>query len=136
MDNDCVLEKELVIHDNYGGFHLNKEMAIWLVENRNWITTNNHDKDLPLNYIFYDNYDYFYRTGYDTIFFISQKDLCDCVKDIQNKYIQKKYSDSNSSFTDKYNYIFSLKVIKIKINVFIESYNDGHEKICCDYQEI
>jgi hypothetical protein len=52
-----VFELEVVLHRKYGGFHIDTEMALWLIENRGWTVVKesaydyNQKAEWPLTYL-------------------------------------------------------------------------------------
>lgn len=121
-------EIELVLHRRYGGFSIDMEMALWLIENRQWTLIKHKDYDyqkrneFPLNCLIEMGRDY-YHPNSDSLAFRSQKDLLDCVRAIQEVY-------KNDSWSEAYHgHIQGLEITKVKIFAEIEDYNDGHERL-------
>lgn len=113
------MDIKLVMHKSYGGFHIDKEMALWLSEHCNW-SIGGKECDLTCQIS-----DYYSTNKFDinSIELRSNPDLIKCVEALQNKH-------QNDSYSDKYyNYIYKLKIINYTINLSIEDYHDGKEKL-------
>ncbi len=125
-----MFELEVVIHDNYGGFSVDDEMALWLIENRGWtlLAENQYDykkeSELPLTTLV-DFHFSNYSPHQHKIEFRSHLDLLDCVRAIKKLHEDDDYPDSI------YGHIHSLSIKKIKVHVGVEDYHDGKERISC-----
>lgn len=123
MKTEPIATVEAVIHTDYGGFHVNMEMALWLMENRNWkIATKdmwNKTEGCQLIESIGDDY---YPVD-DSINFRLNKDLIDCVRAIKEVHKDDEYPESY------YGYIHKLKIVKVAIYLGIEDYHDGKERI-------
>ena len=118
-----IFEKEVVIHVTYGGFHFNDEMALWLMENRNWKIGKEDKKEFDL----YDySNDYLFLTGNrDNREFRDNQDLIDCVKALKELHKNDDYMARQNS------HINGLAVVKVKVHLEIEDVYDGVEKVSC-----
>lgn len=121
-------ELELVIHVSYGGFHLDTEMALWLLE-RGWniVTQKEYEQNYPKKYpinTLHDLYGMFCPMD-DTIEFRSHPDLIECVRALQKLHEDDDWPERRQV------YVHRLQVVKVKINVEIEDYNDGYERVSC-----
>lgn len=129
------LEIEAVLNTSFGGFSLNEEMAQWLVENKKWTILNPNDysykETYPVNYLLKTGNDNYYSPTFnESLELRSHPDLIECVKSLQTLH-------ENDSFQEKYyGKIFSLKVKKVKINIEIEDYHDGKERLTHYLSEI
>jgi hypothetical protein len=121
------LEIELVLNTDFGGFHFDNEMASWLKQNRNWTILSEKEYDYkikhPITTLVEMTGGYFYSPSRDNIELRSNKDLIECVKFLKNKHKDDVYPESY------YGYIHDLSIKKVKINIEIEDYYDGKERI-------
>lgn len=122
-------ELELVINVKFGGFSFNTEMSSWLKDNHNWTILSHEEYDYklkdeyPLTTLIKHIGDYFYSPHSEKIALRSHPDLIECIRTLQKIH-------ENDSFREKhYSHIFSLEVRKVKINLEIEDYYDGKERI-------
>lgn len=126
-----IFELEVVLHRKYGGFHIDTEMALWLMENRGWTVVKESQYDYkqkaewPLTYLVESGSDWHYHPTSESLAFRSQKDLIDCVRALQLLHENDSYMERT------YGHIFGLDVVKIKVFASIEDYNDGHERVNC-----
>jgi len=129
-----VVEVEAVLNARYGGFSINTEMALWLMEKRGWLITNDYDyqkKDYPINMLFEQKVglkDYYYSPNHDNVEFRSHKDLIDCIKELQEKHKDDPYPESY------YGHIQGLKIVTVKVHLEVEDCHDGKEKINCSVE--
>ena len=125
-------EIELVINTDFGGFRFNTEMALWLIENRQWKVL----KDKEYDYSQKDKYsintlvegigsDYYYHPGDDKLELRSNKDLIDCVRELKKKHENDEYPEKY------YGHIHSLSIVKVAVELSIENYYDGKERVNC-----
>ena len=118
-----ICEREVVINARYGGFHLDTEMAIWLMENKNWVVGKNKDlEDCGFDY-------YMPPQNTDEIAFRMNPDLIECVCALKEIHKNDVYPDSY------YGHIHTLKIEKVKVYIGVENVNDGKEKITCWTEE-
>jgi hypothetical protein len=136
--DDVIAEIEVVLHTNYGGFHVDTEMALWLMENKGWkiIEENNplgnyygKESEFPINWLKDSPHDYFFNPNYSSLKFRTNPDLIECVKTLKELHKNDVYPMSRER------YIHSLKVVKIKIHASVEDYYDGKERINCWHHE-
>jgi hypothetical protein len=126
-----VFEMEVVLHRKYGGFHIDTEMALWLMENRGWKVVKeseydyNKKGDWPLNYLVEGFSDWYYHPRSESLAFRTQKDLIDCVRALHEVHKDDSYPESY------YGHIHGLKVVKVKVFAEVEDYDDGHERVNC-----
>jgi hypothetical protein len=123
-----MFELEAVINVEYGGFSLSDEMALWLVENKKWKLLSNKEYDYKLKYPIETLLDLFkdmhiHPHMNDEIEFRSNKDLIECVRHFKALHKNDEYPESY------YGKIHTLRIEKIKINVEIDDYYDGKERI-------
>ncbi len=103
---------EAVIHKDFGGFYVNTEMALWLLENKNW----NIEEE------FHQSSDMFHHKTHD-FSFRCNPDLIECVRTL-------KMAHKDDDYTQKrLNVIHRLEIVKIDVYAEIEDYYDGKEKI-------
>lgn len=125
-------EIELVLNVDYGGFRFDTEMALWLSENRGWQIIKNKDYDYksqyPLTTLIDLGGDYFCSPK-DNIQIRSHKDLIDCVRYLQKLHETDEYPESI------YGHIHDLEIKKISVEIEIEDYHDGKEKVVCHVKE-
>jgi len=125
-----VFESEIVIHPEYGGFHIDTEMALWLMENRNWKITDNNDeyikKDSEFDLI--GSGDYFFAPKNKEISRTNQ-DLIDCVKALQKSHKHDTFSEEYYCYICKH-----LEIQKVKVFLEVYDYHDGKEKVSCDIE--
>lgn len=132
-----LIELEVVLNCKYGGFSIDSEMALWLMENRNWTVVKDSVYDykskneFPTTCLVEGIGDWFHHAKYsfNSIEFRSNRDLIDCVKAIKDIHKNDKYPDSY------YAHIHSLEVVKVGVLAEIEDYDDGHERITCQVIE-
>jgi len=101
---------EVVIHTDYGGFSINTEMALWLMENRGWtVAPKNAD---PAGHQLGESIgDYFFSTEKDEVKLRTNKDLIDCVRAIKEIHKDDVYPERY------YGYIHKLKCVLILKNI-------------------
>lgn len=131
---NSLLELEVVLHRGYGAFHIDDEMALWLMEHRGWTMVkgmNAYPKGKwPMTCLDDECHDFVYSPHGDTIEFRSHPDLIACVKALKELH-------KNDSHSDKmYGHIHKLKIAKMEISAGIEDYNDGYERLNCSFTEI
>lgn len=130
-----MFETELVLNVDFGGFSFDTEMALWLMENRNWKIISQDDynykiKDYPINVLIEHSGDYYFSPHSGKIELRSNQDLIDCVRALQKLH-------ENDSFRDKYyGHIFDLAIKKVRLHLSIEDYYDGKEKISSYLEEV
>lgn len=112
---------EAVINTEFGGFSLNTEMALWLMENRNWKITKQWDCKEPKHLV--ESIGDHYYVNDEKIDFRLNKDLIDCVRALKEVHKNDTYPESY------YGHIHNLKIVKLKVNLSIENYHDGKERI-------
>ena len=125
-----MLEIQLVLNTDFGGFSVDSEMALWLIENRGWklIPANEFDykTKYPVNTLIDSTFaDLVHAPNANTLEFRSHPDLIDCVKAV--KLAHKKDSFPAS----RYGHIQKLSIKNVKVHLEIEDYHDGKEKINC-----
>lgn len=128
LENKALFEMETVIHVEYGGFTIDTEMAVWLMENRGWSIKKefeNKDNNIFTCLIESTFADDYYHINMNSIQFRSHPDILDCVREIKKNHINDVYPDS------LYGYIHNLKIVKLSFYAEIENYYDGKEKINC-----
>jgi hypothetical protein len=121
---------EVVIHTDYGGFHINTEMALWLMENRNWKIASKDMWDKTEGFQLIESLgDYFYPTREFENAIRTNKDFIDCVRAIKKLHEDDEYPESY------YGYIHKLSIVNLKVNLDIENYHDGKERVSCSVSE-
>lgn len=127
MKNEPITTVEIVIHTEFGGFHLDMEMALWLMENRNWKVTKKWEE--RENFQLIESFGDFHPTD-DSINFRMNKDLIDCVRAIKEVHKDDKYPESY------YGHIHKLEIVKMAVYIGVENYHDGKEKVNCHVEEL
>ena len=119
-----IAELEVVLHVDFGGFRINDEMALWLMENRGWIIDKTDDwrDDCPLNHL-YESGQWIWSPHNDSIAFRSHPDLIACVRALKERHKDDSYPDSI------YGHIHGLAIQKVIFKADIEDYHDGKEKV-------
>jgi len=122
-------EMEVVIHVDFGGFHIDDEMALWLMENRGWTVTKDHNANADLCECFGN---YFYPLKYepDSVVFRSHPDIVSCVRALQAAHKDDEYRERY------YGYIHKLKIQKVRPYLSIENYYDGKERLSVGWNEV
>ncbi len=122
--NNPIFEIEVVINDDYGGFSFDTEMALWLMENKGWVIEKSYEKkDYPLNCLIESGLDYFYTPHRESIALRTHPDLIECVKTL------KKFHENDSYQQKREGHIHSLAIKKVSINLEIDEYHDGKERV-------
>jgi len=138
MQDNNKLELSVVLHDGYGGFSILPELAEYLHKRKGWEiipiqgmelkrSTNPHiiyhtyyDEKPTLNYWCADQ---------DSITFRSNPDLIEAVQHVRNG-LEQAYNQKQIEWKDYYySPLRNLKVVTVSMQLEIESYNDGHERI-------
>jgi hypothetical protein len=123
-----MIEMELVINVDFGGFSFDTEMALWLSEHRGWTVLPekkyNYKEKYPINTLVEMSGDYFYSPN-DGIELRSNKDLIDCVRALQILHENDDYPEAY------YGHIHNLSIKKVAVHIEIENYYDGKERIKC-----
>jgi hypothetical protein len=124
MDNP-VQTVSVVIHTEYGGFHITKEMAEWLIKCGWEVVPDTRDKtDCPFTHLVKFGSNTYYHWNQDSIAFRTHPDLIACVQAIQKEQTGLKNNRDRP-------YIYNLTIKKVRINLEIEDYDDGHERVLC-----
>ncbi len=128
-----MFEIEVVLNTNYGGFSFDIEMALWLSENRGWKIipekeySYKKDQEYPITTLIDTPWagDFLHAPHADNIKLRTNKDLIDCVRAIQKLH-------TNDDWTTRYySHINNFTIKKVKINLEVENYLDGKEKLNC-----
>ena len=121
---------EIVMHHSYGGFKISKEMGEWLIANRGWEVKiwQEHCKSSshPINVLYVDEgyalkVDSYFHPNQDSIEFRTNKDIIESIKAVKAAKDSEEY--------DRYEYHSKLYIEDLETLIWIESYNDGHERI-------
>lgn len=114
----------VLINNAYGGFSIPVEMVNWLHENKGWKLPDDSDEDSK----FYRNFgkcDYHIPKD-SSVEFRSNKELIEAYK----VCMKERESDSSKSYFEKQRHtIFTLKLVDVEINISVEDYSDGYERI-------
>jgi len=128
--SESLIDLEIVLHTDYGGFCLNDEMALWLVENRGWVIRKNAEynykekNNWPFLHLIDDDFDGIISSPHmDDLKFRSHPDLVSCVKALKELHKNDTYAQRCL--------IHRLTIVKLSVFAEIERYNDGHERINC-----
>jgi hypothetical protein len=124
---------EIVINTEFGGFSLDTEMAVWLMENRGWRVSKT-DSTCDLEHDLVEmGADRFVPTDkhvqhYDDTKFRMNQDLIDCVRDLQATYYRGPgWREAK---------VNCLEVKTINVHIDVEEYHDGKEEINCRAEEV
>lgn len=124
LKSDPPIILEVVIHTQYGGFHIDTEMALWLMENKGWKIGRHEDPSVDL--VECDIADYYYPQNpikTNDIGFRSHPDLVECVKTLQQLH-------KNDDWTErKRTYVNNLSVVDIFAKIEIYHVFDGIETV-------
>lgn len=130
-------EIEVVINTDFGGFRLDEEMALWLIENKNWKVAKYSSEDYDPN----GDHDLVDLNGpyiipkEDNIAFRTNKDLIECIKYFKDKYKLADYVQ-RLEIEKHGGKVFDLKVVKIVIGISIDDYYDGKERVVITSREL
>jgi hypothetical protein len=121
---------ELVIHTAFGGFHVNDEMALWLIDHRGWTllpdTDESHtllQKGLPPKHIVSGKGDYNHVSDGSSPAFRSDPDVVACVRAL-------KKAHENDSYPEKFHgHIHGLAVVTVTASVEGHNQYDGIENV-------
>lgn len=138
MSEETVFETEIVLHTDFGGFSFDDEMALWLFENRGWISIKHDDYDykkkaeLPITTLIDMGHDMHCGVDNESFKLRTHKDVIDCVRAIKERH---KDDPSNVSY---HSHIRKLSIRRISIVVGLENYYDGRERVTysCDDSEV
>lgn len=123
-----MFETEVVINVSFGGFSFDTEMALWLSENRGWNVIPekkyNYKEKYPITTLIEMSGDHFFHPN-DDFNLRSNKDLIDCVRELQTLHENDSYPES------RYGHIHALSIKKLSVHVEIENYYDGKERVKC-----
>ena len=110
---------ELVLHTDYGGFHIDDEIALWLMENRGWTISKKVEDDGTDLYEYSSDYFVTRKHKSSSVELRSNPDLIDCVRELQKLHKDDDFREKH------YGYIHKLRVVKIEVKISIEDYHDG-----------
>lgn len=125
-----VIKKEIVINNEFGGFGIDKEIADWLVDNKNWKIVDHSSFLVNRKTIYCCDF------GYDIDFHENStkrtdEDLVECVKILQKKYLEDGIKDVFDWNKKRKNIdvpkVLELKVKEITIEIDVEDRYDGKE---------
>lgn len=132
MRNDTVVANiEIVINVTFGGFSIDTEMALWLIEHRGWVSKKEDAYDYtakdqwPLTHLIESGSSWIYSPHSDSMAFRMHKDIIDCVQALQEQYKDDGYQERRTR------HVHHLKVIKAALHIDVEDYHDGKERVHC-----
>jgi len=124
-----IKEVEVVINVEYGGFSLDTEMALWLMENKGWTSTNVDSGEDETEFDLISLGDMFLRSKkYDEVGFRMNPDLVECVKTLQKKHEGTNWSGVAYNDIPK---VLQLNVVHVEVHLTVEPVYDGIENIAC-----
>lgn len=127
-----VVEIELVLNVDFGGFSFDTEMALWLEENCGWTiiaySEYNYKDKYPITTLI-DLKGNTFSSPNDGVELRSNKDLIQCVRALQVLHENDEYPEKY------YGHIHNLKIETVNIHIEIENYYDGKERINCQIIE-
>ena len=123
-----MLELNVVLNEDYGGFHLTKEMAEWMKkeysQNNKKKKKYDYKQKYPINTLLDMGGNMFINpSNNDSIEFRSNQDLIKCVLHF------KKVHENDDYMESRYGQIHSLNIKNVQIELGIKDYNDGKEKV-------
>lgn len=126
------IQFEIVLNKNYGGFGCCTEMALWLIENKGWTLIQYKDYDYkskyPVTTIIDDKWNSYFPNN-ESIELRTHPDLIECIKTLKAQFNPE---DSYRSYGCIYSKeIDDLEIELVTINLGVESYHDGHERLTC-----
>jgi hypothetical protein len=132
-----VHEVEVVVNVEFGGFHLDTEMAIWLMEIKGWTVTEDPKESETTRYDLFGMGDCFWPTakhtdklgGHCDISFRMNRDLIECVKTLKNKRQGLSCYDRWMKTQD--HKVLELGITTVQVHIEVEDVNDGKENIKC-----
>jgi len=132
-----VEEVEVVINCGFGGFCLDTEMAIWLMEMKGWTVTEDPSMSETDRYDLFGMGDFFWPTGKHTdggndrcdASFRMNPDLIACVKTLQNKY--KGLRTWERLKLKPEHKVFDLGIAKLRFHMDVINKYDGKEEVKC-----
>ena len=123
-----VKEFEIVVNGAYGGFGLDTEMALWLMEHKHWRVTEDDNKFETDKYDLVGLGEYFWPTKkYDDTEFRMNPDLLECVKTLKKKYEKLSYYERNKSGAK----VLDLAISKVQVHIQVKDVHDGKEEVEC-----
>lgn len=128
MKSKPITVVEVVIHTEFGGFSLDTEMALWLIENRGWTVTKNWEE--RENFQLIESFGDHFSSVDDSVNFRMNKDLIDCVRALKEIHKDDTYPESY------YGHIHKLEIVKMAVHLSIENYHDGKERASCYTEEL
>lgn len=122
---------DVVVNKKYGGFHIDTEMALWLIENYSYSVTSDPNEQADLLEV---GYDYFvphndWLGDLDSVHFRSHPDIVCCVATLKDLHKDDEYPEK------QYGHIHSLEIRRMKIYLEIEDHNDGIETVSARLEE-
>jgi hypothetical protein len=132
-----VKEVEIVINCDFGGFSLDTEMAIWLMEMKGWTVTEEPSMSETDHYDLFGMGDFFWPTAKHTdggndrcdTSFRMNPDLIECVKALQDKYKELLVWQRLNLKPD--HKVLSLGIAKLRFHVDVVNEYDGKEEVKC-----
>ena len=123
------LKVEVILNTSYGGFSIDTEMALWLMEHRGWTTDQDtrkayHEKDSwPVNCLVEYGRDHYSHPRSDAFEFRANRDLVDCVKAL------KLLHEDDPFPQERHSHLHDLDVIEVTVELGIQDYHDGKERV-------
>lgn len=131
------VELEVVLHVEYGGFSLDTEMALWLLENRGWTVVKEADFDyerrgeFPLNVLVEGGLsDHYYHPRAGSIAFRAHPDLRACVRALHAAHAGDSYDERRAC------HVLALAVVTARVVVEVEDHHDGQERLTCRIEQL
>ena len=123
-----IKEFEIVVNEEYGGFHLDAEMALWLMEQKHWRVTENDNDFETTEYDLVGMKDCFWPTKkYGETEFRMHADLLECVKELKKKYEAMSYLERKRSNAK----VLDFRIVTTQVNIEVEDIDDGIEQVKC-----
>jgi hypothetical protein len=123
-----VKEFEIVVNSDFGGFHLDTEMALWLMEHKHWRVTEDDNKFETDKYDLVGLGDYFWPTKkYNETEFRMNADLIECIRTLKKKYQGLSYYERKKSGAK----VLDLALSRVQVHVEVQDECDGKETVEC-----
>jgi len=132
------IELSVVLHDGYGGFSILPEIAEYLHKRKGWeiipiqgmaLKRSTDPKIIYRTYYNEKPTDNYWCEDQDSITFRSNPDLIEAVQHVRNG-LEQAYNQKKLVWKDYYySPLRSFKVVIVSMQLEIETYNDGHERI-------
>ena len=128
------IEFDIVLNRNYGGFGCCTEMALWLIENKGWTLIQHKDYDYksknkyPVTTIIDDKWNSYFLNN-ESMELRTHPDLIECLKTLKAQFNPDNDLRSHDCVYSKE--IDDLEIMQVSVQLGVESYHDGHERLTC-----